>query len=1028
MPRLTKAERAAKLEILREAFTSARRHKDIGPFIQNKWITSDLLVTALNTVLPTLSSQEPPFVENNLKRQLPSIYPDIELFGKENVSGIAVFRHGKQNKFFYYIKKKGNKTSIERPDFKDPEVYNRAIVYCREVDNVLKDVLGASTNAPPTTTPARSAGVENNHDRQVVTPSEPEQAEDVESSPRKRMRVDGSWSYWDSKDARQLFTGVGDIPMTGSQLKDIILRRIKLLKRCQASAEAWRDVVLGGDPEDLCTENDRFVFRQRAMVLARVYEVALDRMGDRPHFGKCCEEVIEELAKLELCQARNPKTIESWNRSFRVEEGFPNPRQNRKGVLPPLLRKNPDAVEWLEKFCAGNLHSLTVHSVREYLLSHVIPPLYESWKAESGNENKTDKEFLQAHQLTKLAPQTVYNWMRILGMTYDPVRKTFYVDGHERDDVKKDRSRFTRTYLLVYEPRCRRWIQVTVQQAKELELQEQFGFHYKSDDGTAMIEYHEDYFFSSKKASDAFEASNEAFPQELSVRRPPGSTELVIFGQDETVFSQNTVRGKFWTSSKGKRVLLPKSTGYSYMISAFQSRKFGFGMEMTAEELQQVNDSRKGTHYWDAEAANEVQKSTVKKELTKSPFVRTLLIGANLEGYWNSFHMAVQLEDCIDCLKVLHPNLDYVFLFDHSQGHNRKRKDGLDTNGMNKLWGGKQPPMRESKITEGCLGTFPRTLQPGDVQQMCWPTKEELTSDDIGPFHLTPGERVLRRDDIFHDEWTEKDKPLPMLIKEIREKTRDQPNYLKNGDKTRLNVAKLAAIELTIPLKYREQKIDEGWCGKPKGLLQILWERGLIDESKWKQYTVRGTQNKTTKEWNTTYSLRRILSECEDFVNERTHLQVMADAMGVMVDFTPKFHPELAGEGIEYSWGHAKNLYTKKPFTSKKTKDGFVRLVHECLETTGEGFTMKRIRRMSSRARAYICTYRHIELEQNEKEKQQQGDKKQQSPVLLLDEINKLMKKYKTHRCAFDFDTGFVHDLGEEDKPKRKRKKRKKRK
>jgi len=31
--------------------------------------------------------------------------------------------------------------------------------------------------------------------------------------------------------------------------------------------------------------------------------------------------------------------------------------------------------------------------------------------------------------------------------------------------------------------------------------------------------------------------------------------------------------------------------------------------------------------------------------------------------------------------------------------------------------------------------------------------------------------------------------------------------------------------------------------------------------------------------------------------------------MGVLVDRTPKYHCELAGEGIAYTWGCSKNYY-----------------------------------------------------------------------------------------------------------------------
>ena len=41
--------------------------------------------------------------------------------------------------------------------------------------------------------------------------------------------------------------------------------------------------------------------------------------------------------------------------------------------------------------------------------------------------------------------------------------------------------------------------------------------------------------------------------------------------------------------------------------------------------------------------------------------------------------MAVQFEDIVDCLKILRPEFDLVFLFDHSQGHAHKKKVHLMT-------------------------------------------------------------------------------------------------------------------------------------------------------------------------------------------------------------------------------------------------------------------------------------------------------------------------------------------------------------
>jgi hypothetical protein len=48
-------------------------------------------------------------------------------------------------------------------------------------------------------------------------------------------------------------------------------------------------------------------------------------------------------------------------------------------------------------------------------------------------------------------------------------------------------------------------------------------------------------------------------------------------------------------------------------------------------------------------------------------------------------HIAIQFEDCVDCLKVIYPQFDFVVLFDHSQGHAKaKFANGLDAYSMNK--------------------------------------------------------------------------------------------------------------------------------------------------------------------------------------------------------------------------------------------------------------------------------------------------------------------------------------------------------
>jgi hypothetical protein len=49
--------------------------------------------------------------------------------------------------------------------------------------------------------------------------------------------------------------------------------------------------------------------------------------------------------------------------------------------------------------------------------------------------------------------------------------------------------------------------------------------------------------------------------------------------------------------------------------------------------------------------------------------------------------MSLQFEDVMDCLMVLFPKLEFIFLFDHSQGHARKRNGALNAFHISKNYG-----------------------------------------------------------------------------------------------------------------------------------------------------------------------------------------------------------------------------------------------------------------------------------------------------------------------------------------------------
>jgi hypothetical protein len=76
------------------------------------------------------------------------------------------------------------------------------------------------------------------------------------------------------------------------------------------------------------------------------------------------------------------------------------------------------------------------------------------------------------------------------------------------------------------------------------------------------------------------------------------------------------------------------------------------------------------------------------------------------------------------------------------------------------------------------------------------------------------------------------------------------------------------------------------------------------------------------KDDNLQYVLTYLLSQCKDFKEEMCDLEYLTKELGgrdatISILFTPKYHCELAGEGIEYCWGATKQIFRKLPLKKK---------------------------------------------------------------------------------------------------------------
>jgi hypothetical protein len=138
---------------------------------------------------------------------------------------------------------------------------------------------------------------------------------------------------------------------------------------------------------------------------------------------------------------------------------------------------------------------------------------------------------------------------------------------------------------------------------------------------------------------------------------------------------------------------------------------------LSGDDLDKVNVARmRGVRKYYRGEKSAIAKIGITK---KAPY----------DGYWTYESMVLQLEDTLN-----YPAYDLLFLFDHSNAHDRLQPDGLNINKVNKYYGGKQAMMRDSVLdTAECFGPYHDenyNLQIGSTQRMVY------TELDPGPFYM----------------------------------------------------------------------------------------------------------------------------------------------------------------------------------------------------------------------------------------------------------------------------------------------------
>ena len=248
--------------------------------------------------------------------------------------------------------------------------------------------------------------------------------------------------------------------------------------------------------------------------------------------------------------------------------------------------------------------------------------------------------------------------------------------------------------------------------------------------------------------------------------------------------------------------------------------------------------------------------------------------------------------------------------------------------------------------------------------------------------------------DIPTGEYKTKDKNKGDLVKDL-----DNAKLNSNGKVPEL---KSRCVAAGIPLVKQVPIVQIEYVSKPKGARYILYQRRFIGKDglnsrgnkiSWEGQIVEGPLEKGGKFplRDPDTSVRYILQNCLDFCNEKSKLECLVEELGGKFRLTPKCHPEIAGIGIEYCWGYAKWQFRCEFNTGiPQAIDKNVLLALD----TKNVLTIDRCRKFARKAHDYKLTYLYV------MQNTMKGLKKE--------EIEQIMRAFKTHRCALNSNYSFI--------------------
>ena len=226
---------------------------------------------------------------------------------------------------------------------------------------------------------------------------------------------------------------------------------------------------------------------------------------------------------------KSDRTVRQWKADFIETGDIPDSQQGRhqrNGVLWSSEELNKKALKYVrENSNVKGMPNLTVSSFCFWLNNELLP-----------------NSCLEPGFPRNVSIETARKWLHQLGFEVLSSSKGLYFDGHEREDVVKERHHFLR---------------------KMIEL----GFLHPEQAPTPEAE--------------------AAFPKDVPLTSTEVREKSVFFFHDESTFNSNEDQSTQW-GEKGQHMLKPKSKGSGIMVSDFVDERHGY-LALTNEEYEQAS-------------------------------------------------------------------------------------------------------------------------------------------------------------------------------------------------------------------------------------------------------------------------------------------------------------------------------------------------------------------------------------------------------------------------------------------------------